>query len=256
MKKNALNCDWDTYSAASWRGYGKYLHPIRDLLPPKLEWLIGVETQKQKLFANTIAFLEEREAMNVLLWGARGMGKSSLIQATLEHFSSKKLRMVEVNCDDLQILPILMDNLRKYNYYFIIFCDDLSFEKPNKSYKALKSVLEGSLEQFPKNVLIYATSNRHHLIKELQSDNQTLYTQELHAQNQIDEKLSLSDRFGLSLGFYASSIEEYRKQVEYYFGKPIDDTLFSRALVFASSRGGKSGRVAKQFHIAFCNQLL
>ncbi len=257
-KRKYFVCNWETCYAAVWREWGKYLQPIKNIDTLSFEQLVGIASQKERIVKNTELFLSNQQALNVLLWGARGMGKSSLIRAILCYFASQKLRVVEVGSESLYILPNLMDSLQAQDYYFIIFCDDLSFEVADNSYRALKSMLDGSIQSSPRNIIIYATSNRYHIVKEPQSENQHFFmnNDDIHTQNSIDERLSLSDRFGLSIGFYAPSIKEYQEQVESYFTYKITEDILTKALVFASSRGGKSGRVAKQFYIAYCHGLL
>ncbi|WP_305910248.1 ATP-binding protein [Methylomarinum sp. Ch1-1] len=249
--------DWSTTYAAIWRQRNEYLRPVRQLDPVRLEDLLGVETQKEQLVNNTQRFLSGKPANNALLWGARGTGKSSLIKALLNEFKEKGLRIIEVDKQDLIYLPEIVDDIREASQRFIIFCDDLSFESRETQYKALKSVLEGSIELPPENVLLYATSNRRHLLPEHMDDNHDtrLMQGELHYSDAVEEKISLSDRFGLWLPFYAQKTEAYLNIVDRYFADYEGDriALHQAALDFASMRATKSGRTAKQFYNAYAS---
>lgn len=247
--------DWNQTYAAIWRQRQAYLRPVRQLDGIRLENLLGIERQKQLLTANTERFLAGQPANNALLWGSRGTGKSSLIKAILNQYRDNGLRLVEVDKQDLVYLPEIVDDIREQAFRFIIYCDDLSFDAGESQYKALKSVLEGSIELPPDNVLIYATSNRRHLLPEQMSDNldTRLVDGEVHYSDAIEEKISLSDRFGLWLSFYPQAAATYLDIVDHYFADYAGDrdALHKAALDFAHTRASKSGRTAKQFYQAY-----
>ena len=245
----------DDALAYRWRDDGT-LQPIVTprLLP--LDRLHGVARQKERLVANTAQFLADRPANNALLWGARGTGKSSLIRALLHEFADAGLRIVEVPAHRLVDLPDLVARLAGRSEHFIVFSDDLSFETGDGSYKALKAVLDGSLAAAPDNVLIYATSNRRHLLPEYQSDNQaaTHVDGEIHHGEAVEEKISLSERFGLWLSFYPFDQANYLEIAARHLaalGMVVDigqDAAWERAaLQWALARGNRSGRTAEQF---------
>jgi len=243
--------DWNHVNAAIWRAGSQRLRPVHRADPVRPEQLLGIERQKQALVTNTERFLAGRGANNALLWGSRGTGKSSLIKAMLNAYAERGLRMIEVDADDLGDLPEIIDPLLELPYRFVIFCDDLSFEQGDSRYKGLKRVLEGSLELPPENVLVYASSNRRHLLPEQASDNQgtQVVGTELHHSDAVEEKISLSDRFGLWLSFYPISQPEYLDIVDFYFRdwRGDRDELHAEAIRFAQARGVRSGRVARQF---------
>ena len=218
-KEQAVNIDWNTTHAAVWRPHKGYLRPVRHIDPIRFQDLVGIETQKAQLQHNTERFLDGLPANNALLWGARGTGKSSLIKALLNAYRDRGLRLIQVDKNDLINLPEIVDDIRDLPQRFILFCDDLSFEAGEPGYKALKSVLEGSVELPPENVLVYATSNRRHLLPEYMEENQAakLVGGEIHFPEAIEEKISLSDRFGLWLSFYPVSQDEYLAIVDSYF---------------------------------------
>ena len=246
-----MSIDWNVTLAAIWRQRKEYLRPVHNIDPIRLQDLLGIDRQIQLLVHNTERFLSAQPANNALLWGARGTGKSSLIKALLNEYQEKGLRMVEVDKDDLIYLPEIVDEIRDLTHRYIIFCDDLSFESGDSRYKALKSVLEGSIEQPPENVLLYATSNRRHLLPEYMQDNlaSRLVDGEIHHSEAVEEKISLSDRFGLWLSFYPINDDEYFRIVDSYFADyPGDrDKLHEAALEFSRLRSAKSGRTARQF---------
>ncbi len=231
------------------------LEPVRHVAPIRLQDLKEVEAQKEKLLRNTEQFVAGRPANNVLLTGARGTGKSSLIKACLNEFADRGLRLIEVDKSDLVELPDLVDLVAERPERFVIFCDDLSFDEGELGYKALKSMLDGSVSVAGDNVLIYATSNRRHLLPEQMKDNLAVkYDEngELHPGEAIEEKISLSERFGLWVSFYPFSQQEYLEicaQWQRYHGMDEAQIAASRqsALVWALERGSRSGRVAYQF---------
>lgn len=250
--------DWEKVTAFRWRKQGQYgvfqavHHPHRI----RLRDLRGIDTQKQQIDRNTRQFLQGKPANNVLLWGTRGTGKSSLIKALLNEYAGQGLRLIEVEKHDLIDLPDIVDHFYQRPEYFIVFCDDLSFERDDSSYKALKSVLDGAISTTPENVLIYATSNRRHLLPEYQQEN--LETQhvngEIHHSEAVEEKISLSERFGLWLAFYPFSQEEYLAIVHYWLQElgiflTAAETaeMQHAALQWARLRGSQSGRAARQF---------
>jgi predicted AAA+ superfamily ATPase len=225
--------------------------------------LLHIESQKQALRQNTEQFLAGLPANNALLWGARGSGKSSLVQALLADYANQGLRLVEISKDVLSDLPMVIDQLRGQSYRFIVFCDDLSFEDNDPSYKSLKSVLEGTALARASNVLIYATSNRRHLLAEKASDNadSKLVDGELHHGEAVEEKISLSDRFGLWLSFYPVRQQEYLDMVQHAVDRLVrqvgaerrSDPVFQPdhyrldALRWALARGARNGRSAEHF---------
>jgi len=247
--------DWQQVKAAVWRHQIGGLKPIYAIDTISLSALVGIEPQKSALVHNTERFLAGLPANNALLWGARGTGKSSLVKALLNAYYEQGLRIIEVFKTDLANLPEIVDEIRDLPQKFIIYCDDFSFEANDASYIVLKTVLEGSIEAAPDNVLLYATSNRRHLLPETMQDNlnSTIVDGELHYADAIEEKISLSDRFGLWLSFYPSSLPDYLEIVDSYFPDYSGDkeALHEAALRFARTRGSRSGRTAKQFFNAF-----
>ena len=213
-----------------------------------LDNLVGVDMARDELIRNTSQFVEGYPANNVLLWGERGTGKSSCVKGLLRIFAPMGMRLIEVQKNDLLSLTEIVRSLREIPFRFVMFCDDLSFDEGEISYRELKAVLEGGIEQRPENVLLYATSNRRHLMPEPMDDN---LGREIHPEEAVSEKLSLADRFGLNLSFYPFSQDIYLAVVEHYaekMGLPIDkETLRADALRWALSKGQRSGRTARQF---------
>ncbi|QWF70878.1 ATP-binding protein [Methylomonas paludis] len=247
--------DWNTTYAAIWRQRQQYLRPVKQLDELSLAQLIGIDQQKQQLIDNTERFISGLPANNALLWGARGTGKSSLIKGLLNAYKHLGLRVVQLDKEDLIFLPEIVDELRELPQRFIIYCDDLSFETGEVLYKPLKSILEGSIEPPPQNVLFYATSNRRHLQPEHMRDNldTKLIDGEVHYADTIEEKISLSDRFGLRLAFYPPHSDTYLNIVDHYFSDYQGDReqLHRAALAFAHQNAAKNGRSAKQFYNSY-----
>src|SRR5438552_3263115 len=249
--------DWSASVAFRYRkrgGSGR-LEPVRHVATIRLANLREVEPQKERLLRNTRQFVEGHAANNVLLTGARGTGKSSLIKACLNEFAPQGLRLIEVDKTDLVDLIDIVDLIAERPERFIVFCDDLSFDEGEPGYKALKSILDGSVAQATDNLLIYATSNRRHLLPEYMKDNlsyQHMEDGEVHPGEVVEEKISLSERFGLWVSFYPFSQDEYLAIVAQWlrgFGVGDDAIAAARqeSLVWALERGSRSGRVAFQF---------
>lgn len=250
--------DWTASTAFRYRkragGFGA-LEPVRHVAGLRLADLQEIEIQKEKIQANTLQFVQGRPANNVLLTGARGTGKSSLIKACLNEYASSGLRLIEVDKADLHDLPDLVDLVSERPEKFLVYCDDLSFEEGESGYKALKSILDGSVAATTPNVLIYATSNRRHLLPEYMKENLSYkHTDdgEVHPGEGVEEKISLSERFGLWVSFYPFTQDEYLVIVRQWlasFGVPYAAIALARpeALVWALERGSRSGRVAYQF---------
>ncbi|MEP6740429.1 MAG: ATP-binding protein [Caldimonas sp.] len=249
--------DWNASTAFRYRkraGVGR-LEPVRHVARIRLASLVEVEAQKERLVRNTEQFIAGRGANNVLLTGSRGTGKSSLIKACLNEFALRGLRLIEVDKTDLVDLPDIVDLIAERPERFVVFCDDLSFDEGEPGYKALKSILDGSIAEASDNVLIYATSNRRHLLPEYMKENLT-YTHtadgEVHPGEVVEEKISLSERFGLWVSFYPFSQDEYLAIVaEWLRGFGVGAKAIAAArqesLVWALERGSRSGRVAYQF---------
>lgn len=246
--------DWSA-SAFRWRtqanGVG-YLQAVKHPHRISLESLKNIETQKQSIVRNTAQFVAGREANNVLLTGARGTGKSTLIKAVWNEFAGHGLKIIEVDKTDLLHLADIVDLVGERTEKFIIFCDDLSFEEGEISYKALKSVLDGSIATPTANMLFYATSNRRHLIPQKMRDNLDVSDEdgEVRPSDSIEEKVSLSERFGLWLSFYPFSQDDYLAAASYWvnhLGGHWDKQTETAALLWHRTRGARSGRVAWQF---------
>ena len=250
--------DWGASIAFRFRRRGNghgVLEPVRHV--SALDWsdLKEIDAQREKIQRNTERFVRGLPANNVLLTGARGTGKSSLVKACLKAYAAEGLRLIEVDKSDLVDLPDIIELVGERSERFIVFCDDLSFEDGESGYKALKSVLDGSVSAASPNVLIYATSNRRHLLPEYMKDNAG-YTHtddgEIHPGEVVEEKISLSERFGLWISFYPFSQNEYLAIVAQWLralGVSESDTVAAtpQALVWALERGSRSGRVAQQF---------
>lgn len=249
-----MPADWGEATAWLWQANKMALKPVykTDSLP--LDLLVGVEAQTKSLMDNTVQFAKGYAGNNALLWGARGTGKSSLIKAIhnkLDDDPALPLHLIEIYREDLNTLPDLLDILRSQPAIrFILYCDDLSFDDYDSSYKSLKAVLDGGIEGRPDNVVIYATSNRRHLLPRKTIDNEQATA--LHKSEGIEEKTSLSDRFGLWLGFYSINQDTYLDIVKRYAKHYKLKVKNKDALEWAMARGNRSGRVAYQFiqHIA------
>ncbi|RKP51188.1 ATP-binding protein [Trinickia fusca] len=253
----APQVDWSAAMAFRWRkrqGHG-YLQPVNAISPISLADLQNIDRQKALIEQNTRQFVNKQPANNVLLTGARGTGKSSLIKACLNAYAAQGLRLIEVDKDDLHDLGDITELIASRPERFIVFCDDLSFEEGESGYKALKVALDGSVSAQSDNVLIYATSNRRHLLPEYMSDNETykhMPDGEIHPGEVVEEKISLSERFGLWVSFYPFKQNDYLTIVAHWlrhFGCNDADIEQARgdALVWALERGSRSGRVAWQF---------
>jgi uncharacterized protein len=258
--------EWDLAIAFRYRkrsnNHGT-LEPVRHIGVTRLDDLKEIDVQKEKIERNTKQFVEGKSANNVLLTGARGTGKSSLIKACLNEYSHLGLRLIEVDKADLVDLPDIVDVVSDRPEKFIVYCDDLSFEDGEPGYKALKSILDGSIAAASPNVLIYATSNRRHLLPEYMKENLTYqHTDdgEVHPGEGVEEKISLSERFGLWISFYPFNQDEYLAIVTQwlnFFGIDIQKVPEARpqSLVWALERGSRSGRVAYQFARDFAGRI-
>ncbi len=250
--------DWGASTAFRYRtrgGSAGRLEPVRHVARIRLASLVEVDAQKERIVRNTEQFVAGKAANNVLLTGARGTGKSSLIKACLNEFAPRGLRLIEVDKSDMIDLPDIVDLVAERAERFVIFCDDLSFDEGEPGYKALKSILDGSVAESTDNVLIYATSNRRHLLPEYMKENLSYrHTEdgEVHPGEVVEEKISLSERFGLWVSFYPFSQDEYLAIVAEWlrgFGVGAEPIAAARqeSLVWALERGSRSGRVAYQF---------
>lgn len=238
-----------------WSAQDNNLTPVQDMPFIDYHLLQGIESQKEILFQNTLHFAKNLPANNVLLWGARGMGKSSLIKSVYHEVNKEistlhpRLKIIEIPRDDIYSLPILLRLLKPLPYRFIIFSDDLSFESEDRDYKALKSVLDGGIAGRPENALFYATSNRRHLMPRTMIENESASA--INPSEAIEEKVSLSDRFGLWIGFHNCSKELYDQMITKYAKArelPISNTdLIAQANEWSVTRGARNGRVAWQF---------
>lgn len=243
----------DDAAAFVWSPEGRLI-PVPKVSRVDIGLLKGIERMRDILIENTERFATGLPANNALLWGARGMGKSSLVKAAHASVNARpdvngRLKLIEIHREDIETLPLLMTQLRASDLHFIVFCDDLSFDGNDASYKSLKAVLEGGIEGRPDNVILYATSNRRHLLARDMIENER--STSINPGEAVEEKVSLSDRFGLWLGFHKCSQDEYLAMVRGYcahFKIKIDDQELEReALEWATTRGARSGRVAWQF---------
>jgi uncharacterized protein len=236
-----------------WHPDGR-LAPVPRVSRVDIGLLRGIDRMRDILIENTERFADGLPANNALLWGARGMGKSSLVKAAHASINANRkpddrLKLIEIHREDIESLPALMDLVRSSHFHFIVFCDDLSFDGNDASYKSLKAVLEGGIEGRPENVILYATSNRRHLLAREMIENER--STAINPGEAVEEKVSLSDRFGLWLGFHRCSQDEYLAMVRGYCGhfgiKVADEELERDALEWSTTRGSRSGRVAWQF---------
>ena len=244
---------FDGADAFVWHPDGR-LSPVPRVSRVEIGLLKGIERMRDILIENTERFSDGLPANNALLWGARGMGKSSLVKAAHASINTNRkpadrLKLIEIHREDIESLPQLMELLRSSSFRFIVFCDDLSFDGNDASYKSLKAVLDGGIEGRPDNVILYATSNRRHLLAREMIENER--STAINPGEAVEEKVSLSDRFGLWLGFHRCSQDEYLAMVKGYcshFGIKIDEAELEReALEWSTTRGSRSGRVAWQF---------
>jgi predicted AAA+ superfamily ATPase len=245
--------DFSAAEAFVWHAEGRRLAPVRRINRVDMSLLKGVDRVRDLLVENTERFARGLPANNALLWGARGMGKSSLVKAAHATigaaYPAAGLKLIEIHREDIETLPDLMGLMRTAPQRFIVFCDDLSFDNDDTSYKSLKTVLEGGIEGRPDNVIFYATSNRRHLLAREMVENER--STAINPGEAVEEKVSLSDRFGLWLGFHRCSQDEFLAMVDAYVAHyriPIEhDQLRSEALEWATTRGARSGRVAWQY---------
>jgi uncharacterized protein len=250
--------DFDAADAFVWSSHPEGFEPVEKVNRVPLALLEGIERAAQQMIDNTERFARGLPANNALLWGARGMGKSSLVKAAhaqvrqtlgLGKAGKPDLKLVEIHREDIAALPRALNHIRASKHRFIVFCDDLSFDRDDTSYKSLKAVLEGGIEGRPENVIFYATSNRRHLMPRDMVDNEKATA--INPGEAVEEKVSLSDRFGLWLGFHGCSQDQYLAMVRGYVAYHelmINDAELQRdALEWAMTRGGRSGRVASQY---------
>jgi hypothetical protein len=252
--------DWSSCYAANWRrhSFSGYLEPVRVTDTTRLEELLGVEKQIEVMEHNTRQFLAGLPANNALLWGSRGTGKSSIIKALLNEYAPKGLRVIQIEKEDLIYLSEIFSAVEDQPYRFILLCDDLTFEPGELSYKMLKSALDGSVYSPPENVLIYVTSNRRHLLPEYETDQRggMFVNGELQQSEVMDEKISLSDRFGLWVAFYAFSQDRYLDVVRLAVSRearerkveiPLTKELEQEAIKWSHDKSKRCGRTAYQF---------
>jgi predicted AAA+ superfamily ATPase len=244
--------DWEAADCFVWSPARQHLQPVARPNRVALTLIRGVDRVRDILHENTVRFAEGFAANNVLLWGARGMGKSSLVKAVHEDVrveSGASLKLVEVHREDIASLPVLLDLLKDTPHRVIVFCDDLSFDHDDTAYKSLKAALDGGVEGRPDNVLFYATSNRRHLLPRHMMENEQ--STAINPSEAVEEKVSLSDRFGLWLGFHKCSQEDYLTMIDGYadhFTLTLDrQKMHAEALEWATTRGARSGRVAWQY---------
>src|SRR6266545_4502724 len=260
LPRPAEKVDWASCHAANWHrsSFAGTLEPVPSIEGIHLDDLLGIEPQKRVLEENTRQFLAGLPANNALLWGSRGTGKSSLVRALLHAYAEEGLRIIQVDKDDLVSLPLIVDEVKAQPFKFVVFSDDLSFEPSDASYKVLKSALYGSVYALPENVLIYVTSNRRHLVAEYASDNRgaMMVEGEVHHGEAVEEKISLSGRFGVWVAFHPFSQELYvdvvRRWVEKLarkLGATLDWTreAEAEAILWSQKKGDRIGRIAYQF---------
>lgn len=243
--------NFDVADAFVWHTSPDRLEPVVQVSRVDLSLLVGVDRSRETLLANTLQFAKGYAANNALLWGARGMGKSSLVKAVHGHIVDQglPLKIVELQREDLPSVTRLMNHLGAVPYRFLLFCDDLSFSHDDQHYKSLKAILDGGIEGRPENVLLYATSNRRHLMPRDMIENER--SSAINPAEAVEEKVSLSDRFGLWLGFHPCSQDDYLTMIYGYcdaYGIGVDrDTIRAEAIEWTATRGSRSGRVAWQY---------
>ena len=260
LPKPVAKIDWSASHAANWRrhSFAGYLEQIGNIEEIHLNDLLGIDKQKRVVEDNTRQFLAGYPANNILLWGTRGTGKSSLVRALLHSYAPKGLRVVQVDKTDLVHLPDIVDDIKNQPYKFIIFSDDLSFDIGESSYKMLKSALDGSVYAPPENVLIYVTSNRRHLLPEYESDNRgaMMVEGEIHHGEAVEEKISLSGRFGIWVSFHPFSQDQYLEVARQWADKLArksgttlawTEEARDAAILWSQKKGDRSGRIAHQF---------
>ncbi len=246
------NIDWSFY-AFRWKRYGHigHLAPIKNINSLPMEDLLHIDYQKLIVNRNTKQFLNRKPANHLLMTGAKGTGKSSLIKSILGTYCQQGLRLIEIDKSDLVNLSDVTDLIRLRKERYIIFCDDLSFERNESGYKELKSALDGSISEIPNNALVYATSNRRHFLPEYTNENEQKSSEEIHIAENIDEKISLSERFGIWISFYPFNQDNYLDIVKHWLIKLGDDPISvgweNEAIQWALHRGSRSGRIANQF---------
>jgi len=270
LPKPSEPIDWSICHAANWRRYhalAGYLEPVEKVDPLTLDDLLGIDEQKKSVVENTCQFLKGYPANNMLLWGTRGTGKSSLIRAVLNQYANEGLRIIQVDKDDLTHLPDIIDAIKREPYRFVLFSDDVSFEVGESSYKMLKSALDGSVYALPTNVLIYVTSNRRHLIPEYETDNRgaMLYNNEIHHGEAVEEKISLSGRFGIWVPFHPFTQDQYINVARCWVDKLCQEQKITlqwnidaehAAVEWYRIKGDSSGRIAYQFACDWVGQAL
>ncbi|SHJ51808.1 hypothetical protein SAMN02745165_02570 [Malonomonas rubra DSM 5091] len=261
--------DWSGTIAANWRrhSFAGYLEPVDEVDPVQLDDLLGIDKQKRVLDENTRQFVSGYPSNNVLLWGTRGTGKSTLVRALLNTYADRGLRVIQVDKDDLIYLPDIFSAIKGQEYHFIILCDDLSFEAGESSYKMLKSALDGSVYAAPQNVRFYVTSNRRYLLPEYETDNLgfKMVNNELHAGEGVEEKSSLADRFGLWVPFHLFTQDQYFELVKQITGRLAQESgisvewnkeLRDAALRWSHDKSKRCGRTALQFSRYWVGQQL
>ncbi len=249
--KNSLS----KYNSFIWDGKTKKLINVDNLSFLDLDLLIGIDRQKKTILDNTINFSKGNFTNNVLLWGSRGNGKSSLIKSVFQYVNNKNknLKLLQLNKNNIFDIDLIYNQISKFkNYYFIIFIDDLSFEKIDSDYKIIKSTLDGSIQNQPKNIVLYVTSNRRHLMPRDMIENER--SSAIHTDESVEEKISLSDRFGLWIGFHKLSQDDYLKIIEKYcekFNLIFNENISKEAIKWSLQRGNRTGRTGWQFIINY-----